>query len=467
MAVKSKKATRIKPETTRQRPETDNREAKIKMLVGAGLGNAAIWAALESEYTAIIPAGDDRRNPKHERHVKGVLPYDADARGKIARALNSTRALAIKDDDRVMSIVKAVGGDQALSKTLDEMDMVNRHRFDWGNVELNDTYGKTLFVHLEDHQDSKYKNETIKIKTRDDDGNVIFNEKKVKTWLGGTHRAGDPMIPNGNGGYVGTRQADGKMRLDLDYAAQIVEIGCPESFISIWGGAPGAGKSKLAVKTCKNVIRTTEEAVLYVNGEAEEEEFRMWVGHDTNPHLFVTINVKFLPIQAICDEAYRIKPRLIVIDSVQMLAEWNKGLRGQQAVMLILAQLKSDPRAGRPHIILISQLNKKNELKGARDLEHLADAVANVTQTERERISEFEIPRKNRGGPTPAGFMFKHLTNDIECFRDRAMNERTAYTLEVPQGTPLSESPVDLPLASDTAEAEGDGETGTEDDGES
>ena len=28
---------------------------------------------------------------------------------------------------------------------------------------------------------------------------------------------------------------------DLDMLRQLIEIGCPEAFISIWGGAPGAG----------------------------------------------------------------------------------------------------------------------------------------------------------------------------------------------------------------------------------
>lgn len=442
------KKTVIKRETTRQRPETNSREAKIKMLVGVGLGNAAIWSALEEEYQEIIPTDDDRRNPKHPKYIKGILPYDKDERGKMSRALNSTRALAIKDDERVMNIVHAVGGDKARAKTLDELDRLNRHRFSWGVEELNETYGKTLFVHLEDHTDSKYRNETKKIKSRDDDGKTIFTDKKVKTWVSGSWRTGDPMIPDGNGGFVTTRNGDGTRRLDINLTDQIVEIGCPESFISIWGGAPGAGKSKLAVKTCKKIIATTQESILYINGEAEEEDFSMWVGHDTDPDLFVVINTKFLPIQAVCDEAERRKPRLIVIDSVQMIAEWNKGLRGQQAVMLILAALKSNPKAGRPHIILISQLNKQNELKGARDLEHLADAVANVVQTDRDQVSQFQIPRKNRGGPTPAGFMFKHLTNDVECFSDKQAL-RVPYQLDVAPGSAIAEGIADLPLSSE------------------
>jgi hypothetical protein len=466
MAVKSKvksKTSRVKKETTRQRPETKNREAMIKMLVGAGWGNEAIWAALHKEYPETDPESSK---------------YDKEARAKCSRALNSTRALAIKDDNRVMALVGIVGGvgGKSRAKTLDEMEMVNRRRFSWGMEKMDEIYGKTEFVHETDHPDSSYKTEKKTIKTRDDAGNQITKEKVTKTWIKGTWRQGDPMIlkpgvewnqgdpiPDAKN-FIPTRDKDGALLSDLDMLRQLIEIGCPEAFISIWGGAPGAGKSKLAVKAAKSVIKTTGEAILYLNGEAEEEDFRMWVGTDVDPDLFVTINAKLLPISVIEAEAERIKPRLIVIDSVQTLAEWNKGTRGQQAVMLILGALKTNPKAGRPHIILISQLNKQNDLKGSRDLEHLADAVAFVTPTEVERVSNFEIPQKNRAAATPNGTMFKHLKNDVELFQDRSV-VRVPYQLTVPEESPLGGEIIDPLLPSQVAAEEGDDDGGDEDAG--
>jgi hypothetical protein len=440
MAVKAKtkKVTRIKAETTRSRPLTHSREAKIKMVVRTGWGNAAVWGALEAEYPEIIPTNDPRRDKKSPSYLGEIPAYNAEERGKISRALNSTRALAIKEDNETMAMVGLTGGlDGVVAKTLDQMDML-------------------------DHPDSKYKEEVRKIKTRDDNGNVIYRDKKTSTWISGTWRLGDPMIPTDDGSsFEPCRNADATMRTDLDMTKQIVEHGCPEAFISIWGGAPGAGKSKLAVKACKTVIKVTEEAVLYINGEAKEEQFRMWVGNDVDPELFRVINQKLLPIQTVIDWAYRIKPRLIVIDSVQTLAEWNMGNSGQQSVMHILSDLKTDDRAGRPHIILISQLNKAGDLKGSRDLEHLADAVAAVTQTETEHVSQFEIPRKNRAAATPNGTLFKHMRNDVELFNPR-QSLRTQYSLQVPDGSALSQGITDPPVPSELEDEEG-GDEGSED----
>lgn len=448
---KAKKNHAPKAETTRQRPETTSRTARIQTLVGMGFGNDAVWSAMEKEYPSIIQSDSERKIVMKNKKLPDV-EYDAKLRQNVGWDINSTRALAIKDDERVMGIAAATGGYTA--KTLEEIEMRNRHRFSWGLPKMDEIYGKTLFVHLEDHPNSKYTYEVKPKKTRNDEGEVVYIDKMTKTWVYGNWKAGDPLIPEGNT-FQRTRDDNGVLRNDLRLIDQIIEHGCPEAYISIWGGAPGSGKSKLAIKTSKAVIESTQEAILYINGEAEEEEFRMWVGTDTDADLFVTVNAKLLPISVIEEQARRIKPRLIVIDSVQTLAEWNKGIRGQQSVMHILGALKMDPKAGRPHIVLISQLNKQNELKGARDLEHLADSVASVTQTEQEHVSQLEIARKHRCGPTPVGFMFKHLPNDVELLANRD-SRRIPFGLKAPEGSAIANGIVDLPLKSNVED------TGTE-----
>lgn len=451
MVKQKSKGTRVKRETTRQRPETTSREAKIKMMVGAGLGNAAIWAALEAEFPHII------QDDKHRAAVAGKkIDYDAEERGRVSRALNSTRALAIKDDERVMSIVSAVGGDTAQAKTLDELDMLNRHRFGWGISALDYIYGQTKYVHLSHAPNSKFKKQVTHYKQRDDSGVVQKIEKIRQVWISGDWKAGDPMIPN-DGGYVSTRDADGNLLSDLDLKLQIIEHGCPEGFMSIWGGEPGVGKTKLAVAASKSINEVTEEAILYINGEDSEENFRMKVGNDANPDLFRVITANMLPVQAVCDAAYEIKPRLIIIDSVQTLAEWDKGQRGQNGALIILRTLMADVRAGRPHIVLISQLNKANELKGARDLEHLADLVAQVTKVDgRKGVFQFEVPRKNRGGETPRGALFKHTELSVACVSDSSLRSTSLYQLEQPTAPVIENGIVDLPLTSAKQETEGD-----------
>jgi len=424
----------VKKETTRQRPESSSREGMIASLVGAGLGNFAIWAAMEGEYPSIIEENGRRKEVSGEKGLK----YDKELRGKISRAINSTRALSIKDDNRVMGLVEACGGNEAQAKSLDQMTMLNRRRFSWGTAALDYIYGHTAYVHLTDSENSVYRTEHISYKKRDDDGVVHNLKKQQEVWVSGSWRLGDPMIP-GVEGYISTRDDDGNLRSDLDLNMQLNEHGCPESFMSIWGGEPGVGKTKLAADTGKAINSVTEEAILYINGEDSEENFRMKCGTPPNPFLFKVVTANLMTVDRVCQLAYEIKPRVIFIDSVQTLAEWDKGPRGQKSCLIILRALMMDPRAGNPHIVLISQLNKKGDLKGARDLEHLADFVANVTKEEsRKGVFLFECPRKNRGGETPRASLFKHLPQGVQSLSDYGGHrERSVYQLIEPTDNPI------------------------------
>lgn len=450
----SKKHHAPKAVTTKQRPETTSRSAKIQTLVAMGLENGSVWAAMEQEYPAII---QDKATRLAVLKNKGLdeVPYDAELRKKVGWDINSTRALAIKDDDRVMSIVEATGGNLAAYKRVDELDMRNRHRFSWGVSALDFIYGQTNFVHLTDHEDSKYRTERRVRKQRDAEGNVHEVSKEERIWISGTWRLGDPMIPDGDG-FVRTREADGSMVQDLDLRGQIVEHGCPEAFMSIWGGEPGVGKTRTAIKAGKAINISTQEPILYVNGEASEEDFRGWVGHDVDPELFRVVSATMLPVQSIVDMAYQLRPRVIFIDSVQTLAEWDKGNRGQKSALMILRSMMADVKAGKPHIVLISQLNKQNELKGARDLEHLADFVASVTKTEgRKGVFLFECPRKNRGGETPRGALFKHNETSIECISTGDIRSGPAYKLIQPTVSTVIAAGVTDPTPPPTDEGAG------------
>lgn len=440
MAATKTKKPRIRKETTRSRPETTNRETKIKMLIGAGMGNKAVWAALENEYPEIIHEADERRDPDSSLYEPDLPPYDEDQRGKVSRAINSTRRLEIKDDERVMSIVEACGGDAAKAKTLDQMDMLNRHRFSWNIPALDYIYGETRFMHLMDHPDSQYRDEETTFKQRDENGVPQRVTKQRRIWVSGSWKAGDPMIPDGNNGWLTTRDEHGDL-LDLDERSQYVEHGCPESFMSIWGGEPGVGKTKLACDAGKAVNRVTEEPILYINGEDSEENFRMKIGNDAHPDLFRVLTANMLPVDRICQLAYEIRPRIIFIDSVQTIAEWDKGNRGQKSALMILRNLMMEKRAGTPHIVLISQLNKQGDLKGARDLEHLADFVAQVTKVEgRKGVFQFECPRKNRGGETPRGALFQHLRHGVRCVSSGDVADKTpSYKLLQPNGSTVTE----------------------------
>jgi KaiC/GvpD/RAD55 family RecA-like ATPase len=193
------------------------------------------------------------------------------------------------------------------------------------------------------------------------------------------------------------------------------EKGLPQGFMSVWPGSPGVGKTRLAIATTKSLNKLGHQ-VNYYNGEAEPSDFRGWCGTDVNPKLFMVRSAEQIRLEQIVADAYKYKPRVIIIDSIQMIAEVEKGNRGMKTVLSRLKLLKNDEAAGRPHIILISQLNKKGELMGSRFIEHMVDFVARVQKIEgRQGQFLFECPRKNRGGPTPRSACFRHANGTIEC----------------------------------------------------
>jgi hypothetical protein len=395
------------------------RESKISFLIQAGFTNRAILRALEEDWGEYIPADDPRRDPKSKHYIEGLPPFDATARQRAQEAIRSTRK---QDSDATAAtdhIIAAFGGEGKV-KPLSESKLENLERFPTGFPAFDHIYGSTKYVHLDDDPQLRW-------------------------------RKGDPMIPDAKGGWVRTRIRTGQMEKvilkageapvereklilvpDLDLKRQKTEWGMPVSFQSIWAGSPGVGKSRLAIALTKSLNRVDRliadrtgvipRPVLYLNGEAPEAQFRLWSGADIDPELFLAYHSMategsspIIRLNSIIDFIYEYKPRAVIIDSIQMVAEAKKGTKGAEAVMIRLNEVKADPEAGRPHLILVSQLNKQEEVAGSRSYEYLADFVGKATHYRRDGTFLFDCPEKNRGGPTPRGAIFNHTDHGPVC----------------------------------------------------
>lgn len=394
------------------------RESKIAAMIQSGLTNEAILAALELEDTKLIKSDDFRRDKKNKKEFRDDLEeFDAIARQRAQEAIRSTRKQHADMDEDIEADM-AVIGEGTGAKRVEEYALENLSRFECGVPSLDYIYGQTKFVHTEDHPDSKYEiQDSFDFKTR--------TPIKLKVWVKGHWRKGDIMVPLiDGGGWHHTRNSDGSLRSDLDAGYQKIEKGIPESFLSIWAGSPGVGKSRLAI-ALSNAVNAQERKlglpmkdmrpVLYLNGEAPESQFRQWC-RSVDPELFIANTATMLRLETLVQDVYTYRPRLVICDSLQMIAEWKKGRSAQDAVLSRLNLLKQEDEAGRPHIVFISQLNKQEEMAGRRELEHMVDFVARVTRYEgRKGIFLFECPRKNRGGETPRGALYRHTDVSIEC----------------------------------------------------
>jgi AAA domain len=351
-----------------------NKDAKIASLLDAGLSTDSIIAAIENEFPEIIPQ-DGRRL----MIAKTIIPYNDNERKKILTIINK-----LKNSKQASNINDAE--DEPLVKSADDIPLFNRQRLSWGNEALDYIYGSTAFIHTSDDIDGKW-------------------------------RIGDPMLLDRNYCTIAVRDSRGQLFHNIDYSKQLKQHGSPEAFTSIWAGTAGVGKSRLSIDVCKNFIKTNNAPILYFNGEAEERDFRIWLGADVDGELFkiMSPNSSLLKTDTICKAIRQVKPKLVIVDSLQMIYEIHQGRDGIENCMRKFKALKSEQDAGFPHIVFISHLTKDNKVYGSVHLSHMVDFVGMMTKIPDVNSQfMFECPQKNRGGITPRKAIFEHTNNGVK-----------------------------------------------------
>ena len=180
-----------------------------------------------------------------------------------------------------------------------------------------------------------------------------------------------------------------------------------EGSLVLLGGAPGVGKSTLAgqVALC---LGDTKENVFYVSGEEESYQIgarlnRM--GAKGSDNFFIASS---LIVEAVLAKAEEIKPKLLIVDSVQTMvsAELQYASGSPSLIRAITGQLLHFAKANRAIVLLLGHVTKEGMLAGPKHLEHMVDVVLTL---EKPRTEEFRFLRvaKNRFGPTNHLVVFK------------------------------------------------------------
>ncbi len=163
------------------------------------------------------------------------------------------------------------------------------------------------------------------------------------------------------------------------------------------GGDPGIGKSTLLMQAASNLMR--HGAVLYISGEESKAQLKLRASRcGVNPELLVMTETAIDAIEA---EVERIKPRYMIIDSIQTMV--NPALsnatgsitqiREATAVLTTLAKEKDCA------VFIVGHVTKEGALAGPRMLEHMVDTVLYF---EGDRHDSLRLLRavKNRFGST-------------------------------------------------------------------
>jgi DNA repair protein RadA/Sms len=172
----------------------------------------------------------------------------------------------------------------------------------------------------------------------------------------------------------------------------------PGSLVLI-GGDPGIGKSTLMLQALYGLARQ-ELKVLYVSGEESVPQIRLRSRRlgTVAPHLLV---VSEIDVDAILAMAQRLKPDVLVVDSIQTM--FNRELTSapgsvsqvREATVRLMLMAK---QSGLP-VLLVGHVTKDGAIAGPRLLEHMVDTVLYF---EGDRNHVFRILRavKNRFGST-------------------------------------------------------------------
>ncbi len=174
--------------------------------------------------------------------------------------------------------------------------------------------------------------------------------------------------------------------------------GLVDGSVVLLSGEPGIGKSTLLLQISSELGRTRK--VLYVSGEESKGQLKLRAErlNIRGESLYLLTETA---TEAVLAECEKIKPDVVIIDSVQTLSsEKITSAPGsitqvRESAMSLIAYAKNSGAA----IFLVGHVNKEGGISGPKILEHMVDAVLYF---EGERTNSYRIIRaiKNRFGST-------------------------------------------------------------------
>lgn len=184
----------------------------------------------------------------------------------------------------------------------------------------------------------------------------------------------------------------------MDELDRVLGGGLVNGSVVLLSGEPGIGKSTLLLQICSELSKTRK--VLYVSGEESKGQLklraeRLRINED---ELYLLTETD---TDAVLSECERIKPDVIIIDSIQTLSSDRFAsvpgsiTQVREGALSLIGYAKSSDAA----VFLVGHVNKEGGISGPKILEHMVDAVLYF---EGERTNSYRIIRaiKNRFGST-------------------------------------------------------------------
>lgn len=169
--------------------------------------------------------------------------------------------------------------------------------------------------------------------------------------------------------------------------------------VALLAGDPGIGKSTLLLQLALNISKTSGE-VLYISGEESEQQIKLRADRLTRAKHDNLLLLSLTNSDAIVDVIAQIKPKLVIIDSIQTMESENlTGLSGSVGQVRYAAMefIKAAKSLNIP-VIIVGHVTKEGMVAGPMVLSHMVDTVLFL---EGEKFTRVRILRslKNRFGP--------------------------------------------------------------------
>ena len=209
--------------------------------------------------------------------------------------------------------------------------------------------------------------------------------------------------------------------LDADPSASKTQdvVGLVPGSAVLIGGDPGIGKSTLMLQAAAGLARSGQR-VLYVTSEESAQQLKLraarLIGDDLPDELFVLADTN---LARALEQARRIEPTTLVIDSIQMLYKGDLPAAPGSVTQLraCCLELVYHAKLTGTALFLVGHVTKQGALAGPRLLEHMVDTVLYF---EGDRYHSYRVVRaiKNRFGTTLEVGLFEMTDGGLKQVAD-------------------------------------------------
>ncbi len=223
-----------------------------------------------------------------------------------------------------------------------------------------------------------------------------------------------------------------KLETGINQIDNLFGNGITSSSSTLFTGGPGAGKSSLLLWFVNKLLETNENiSALYVSGEETLEQLASRVNrlNITNEKLYLLETNNW---EDIVGALYELRPKIIVIDSVQtiisseVLGSMGSAPQSKEIAYNLTEYVKENKAIG----LLIAQINKQGQTAGPKMLEHIVDTIIEIKRSSSIEYREIKCT-KNRYGNTDQRLYAKINEKEIIIFNeeDKKKHETSVGTV--------------------------------------